>query len=247
MAVPDLRMPSFSFMEDEKVDNDVHILSLLNQCAACLDNYRSSSSTLDLDDASFALDEALVMAEDPDVCESPPLARCYLYKGHVLCAMEEYAEARSAYQKAINTPSCNPIDSAASEQAGPLAVQMEQKIRDAKRKGGIWSPSDRPMLPHHPPAVRHTSEYGGARPKEEASPYDFPPVHQVGRHRPVITKSQLQSLLQPQRLVESDGVWTVEGQSTPSHREKSRIGLRCFVQESLARGASDCRTIRLVA
>ncbi|KAI4862391.1 hypothetical protein F4820DRAFT_451052 [Hypoxylon rubiginosum] len=164
MAVPELRMPSFGFTEDEKVDNDVHILSLLNQCSANLDKYRENSSALDLDDASFALDEALVMAEDSDTCKSPPLARCYLCKGHVLCAMEKYYEARTAYQKALSILGCNPIDNAASEQAASLAEEMGHKVRDTKRKGGIWSPHKST----YPPRVRLTSEYWP--PRKAASP-----------------------------------------------------------------------------
>ncbi|XXH00915.1 hypothetical protein Hte_007266 [Hypoxylon texense] len=245
MAVPDLRMPSFGFTEDEKVDNDVHILSLLNQCMTFLDNYRENSSTLDLDDASFALEQALVLAEDLDVCQSPPLARCYLYKGHVLCAMEKYYDARTAYRKALRVLNSNPIDNAASEQAAALAVEMEHKARNAKRKGGIWSP-DRSMWQDYPPKVRLPIEYCGGRLRRASSRYVFPPCQQVRRSRPFITEPRLQDLPQPQRLVESGGVWTAEVISAPSRGETIRASLRCYVQDSIARGAEDCFTIRAV-
>ncbi|KAI1758875.1 hypothetical protein GGR53DRAFT_471907 [Hypoxylon sp. FL1150] len=234
MAVSDLQMPSFGFTESEKVDNDIHVLSLLDQCAALLDTYRQNASTLDLDDALFAVNEATMLAEDPDACESPPLARCYLYKGHVLRATERYVEASAAYLRATHMPSNNPIDSAAAEQAAPLAREMDRKIRDAKRKGGIWQPGSQ------------SSGECVAWPKKAVSPYAFPPCQQVRRNQPRVVDPQLQNTLEPQGLVESGGVWTPKPISTISRREKIRAGLRCLVQDALARGAQDYFTIRVV-
>ncbi|KAI6084096.1 hypothetical protein F4821DRAFT_262282 [Hypoxylon rubiginosum] len=232
MAVPDLRMPSFGFTEAEKVDNDGHVLSLLSQCSAFLDSYWTNTSTMALDDASFALNQAIVLAEDPDACECPSLAKCYLYKGHVLCAMDEFADARSAYLRASRMSSYSPIDGAASKQAAFLAMQMKHKIRDMKRKGGIWPPYQ-------------SVENCGARAEKAVSPYAFPPCQHVRRNRPRIIEPQRQNTPEPHGLVESDGVWTPEVISTTRRREKIRAGLRCFMKDSLARGA-ECLTIRAV-
>ncbi|KAI0835212.1 hypothetical protein F5Y06DRAFT_299886 [Hypoxylon sp. FL0890] len=138
MAAPSI-MPSFSITDVEKVENVNHINSLLRRCIFLLESYGKRLSAFDLRDASFAVHDALFMANDLDACESPPLAKCYLYQGHVLGAMKKYPEARDAYQKAARISSRNFAERAASEMAAGLAVRMEDEIRDGKRKAGIWS------------------------------------------------------------------------------------------------------------
>ncbi|KAI1103504.1 hypothetical protein F4804DRAFT_333259 [Jackrogersella minutella] len=139
MAVSDISVPSFDVTKDEKVENENHINSLLRRSADLLDSYRKESSPFDLHDASLAVQDALFIANDPGACESPPLAVCYLHQGHVLEAMNKYIEARNAYRKATRVPSRSSLDHTASEQAAGWAAKMDQKVRDGKRKGGIWT------------------------------------------------------------------------------------------------------------
>ncbi|KAI1805959.1 hypothetical protein F4811DRAFT_195303 [Daldinia bambusicola] len=139
MARSDVKILNIGFSMSDKADNTEHVRSLLRTCRALLDNYRKSPSEFDLEDAFFAVQDALIIASDPGVCEYPPLATCYLYKGHVLWVMKRYQEAQNAYRRASKTLGNGPADRKASEQAVSYVAEGDQKVRDEKRKGGMWA------------------------------------------------------------------------------------------------------------
>ncbi|KAI1135568.1 hypothetical protein F5Y05DRAFT_405769 [Hypoxylon sp. FL0543] len=199
-------MPSFSITKAEKTENVNHIDSLLRRCGSLLESYGKSLSAFDLRDASFAVHDALFMANDPGACESPPLAKCYLYQGHVLGAMKKYPEARDAYQKAARISSSNYIERAASELAAGLAVHMEHEIREGKRKGGIWSDvvrNDRLIVDQ----VESHYGYNNERLKEVGTR----PIQQVRAGRGFCIESpRLPRLPKPQQVIQGNGDWTAE-------------------------------------
>ncbi|KAI1660604.1 hypothetical protein F4813DRAFT_400747 [Daldinia decipiens] len=139
MAASNIKMPSFGMTTTEKVKNKDHVNSLLQHCRALLHSYRNNPSEFDLDDAFTVVQDALLIASDPDACESPPLATCYLYKGHALWIMKRYQEAQDAYRLASKTLGTSPADRKASEKAVSYVVEIDEKVREDKRKGGLWT------------------------------------------------------------------------------------------------------------
>ncbi|KAI2465234.1 hypothetical protein F4781DRAFT_410042 [Annulohypoxylon bovei var. microspora] len=215
MAMSNISMPSFDFTKDEKSENENHINYLLYRSMELLDSYRKKHSAFDLHDASVAIQDALAMANDPGACESPPLAKCYLSQGHILGAMEQYPEARNAYRKAAKAPPYNSLDRAASEQAADWAAKMDQRVRDGKRKGGIWpdiyQAGSSTANPVQPPGDILAETF-----KKVGLYHAQPPVKDVGaRKTPQFERPQLRNSPRPQRLVPCKEGWTAEGVHTP--------------------------------
>ncbi|KAI2602210.1 hypothetical protein GGR54DRAFT_625376 [Hypoxylon sp. NC1633] len=235
MAVPTIRIPSFSFTDAERVENQDHINSLLDHCATLLDSYREQRSLFDLRDASIVVEDAILMASDLGVCKSPPLAKCYTYKGHILSAMKEYQAARDAYHKASRTTTYNSADHSVSRQATNLATEMEQKSREEKRKGRIWSRahrSDSSFLSTKKPA----SEHQDIRLTAIGPHRTCPPVQVVGAKRSVfIEKAGFHTLIQPQRVVQSDGVLAMEALPSSGIADRIRISIRRAVSNPSSR------------
>ncbi|KAI0805653.1 hypothetical protein GGR55DRAFT_697770 [Xylaria sp. FL0064] len=63
----------------------------------------------DYSEALTQINKALFLATDPDACDPllAPLATCYLYKGHILLALNQVEDARAAYKKAAASKTSN--------------------------------------------------------------------------------------------------------------------------------------------
>ncbi|KAI8963113.1 hypothetical protein F5Y11DRAFT_166077 [Daldinia sp. FL1419] len=179
MAASEIKMPAFDFTSDERVQNKDHVGSLLRDCRAFLESYRKSSSEFDLDNACAAVREALLLANEPDVCESPPLATCNLYNGHVLWIMKRYEQAKDAYLLASKIPGVDHADRRASERAVDYAMEVDQKVLEERRKGGIWSENhdwDFLDVDRH---MQSSLEHNGKEWENTRSHHTYPPIKKV--------------------------------------------------------------------
>ncbi|KAI0883078.1 uncharacterized protein GGS22DRAFT_190386 [Annulohypoxylon maeteangense] len=214
MAVPNLSMPSFELTRAERIQNEEHVNNLVHHSIKLLNRYKKKSSMFDLIDASVAIEDAIAIARDPGACESPPLAKCYLNQGHILKAMEQYPEARIAYLRAASIPSHNPIDRAVSQKAANWVAQMDQKIRDAKRKGGIW-----PDIYRQTTSSTDPGQCPSELLTENLRNIDIyrtqPLLKEVGVRKPSIEKSQHHNLQRLQDLIRSSERRMTEMVSTP--------------------------------
>ncbi|KAI1481753.1 hypothetical protein K445DRAFT_308920 [Daldinia sp. EC12] len=183
MARSDVKMLSIGFSMSDKAENTEHVRSLLRTCRALLDKYRKSPSEFDLDDAFFAVQDALIIASDPGVCEYPPLATCYLYKGHVLWIMKKHQEAQNAYRLASKTLGNGPADRKASEQAVSYAAEVDQRVRDEKRKAGLWSDTYDLDFPDIDSWLQSCCEPSDEKPVSTGIHYACPPVQDLGAKR----------------------------------------------------------------
>ncbi|KAI1078702.1 hypothetical protein F5B20DRAFT_582054 [Whalleya microplaca] len=138
MFMPD--MPSFDLSREEKLSTEGDVYSLLAYCASLLDHRRERVSLNDYCEAFYVVKEALYLANDPDACEKAPLARCNLYMGYILQALNRYPEALDAYRIASKVRGNNDaMDRHASHEAADLMLAMDRKVRRVKREGGVWS------------------------------------------------------------------------------------------------------------
>lgn len=209
MAGPDISFPSFRLTEKEVADNTKHVNNLIRRSLELLDRYKSKSCLFDLDDAFAAIDEAVNLARYPDACESPPLARCYLVQGHVLNAMRRYPEAHIAYVNAVNVPPLNALDRAASEQGTFYAKKMDHKVRDSKRKGGVW-----PDICHHGSSATKILQSPDYFLAEDTN--DVGIIHKTSSARkPHIKSSRTQNLQRPRNLTLCNEGCTKEAVSSP--------------------------------
>ncbi|KAI1466693.1 uncharacterized protein F4812DRAFT_451650 [Daldinia caldariorum] len=183
MAGVNVKMLNIGFSMSDKADNTEHVRSLLRTCRALLDKYRKSPSEFDLDDAFFAVQDALIIASDPGVCEYPPLATCYLYKGHVLWIMKKYQEAQNAYRRASKTLGNGPADRKASEQALSFAAVVDQKVRDEKRKGGMWAETYDLDFPDIDSWIPSLDDSHDEKPTNSDFHYACPPIQKVEARR----------------------------------------------------------------
>ncbi|KAI1206847.1 uncharacterized protein F4807DRAFT_216815 [Annulohypoxylon truncatum] len=223
MAMSKISLPSFDFTEDEKVENQNYVNYLLHRSLELLDGYKKKSTVFDLYDAAVAVEDALAIAKDPGACESPPLAKCYLNQGHILEAMENYAEARSAYQKAARAPSYSALDRAASEQAAYCEAQIEQNVRDGRRKGGLWPDIYQPG-------------------SSNANPVQSPNLREVGARKPSIERPRIHNLQRSQHLAPCHEGWMTEAVSTPGLDHRGMLlptsPLRSFKEHLAIRSAA---------
>ncbi|KAI1505773.1 hypothetical protein F5X99DRAFT_367642 [Biscogniauxia marginata] len=109
-----LRTPVFELTRREKLLFRRDIELLLRQCERILANDRNKLSVVDYSEALRLVREALMLANDNDACESAPLARCNLYKGHILRGLRKYPEARDAYLAASKARTNDSLDVVAS-------------------------------------------------------------------------------------------------------------------------------------
>ncbi|OTA99072.1 hypothetical protein M426DRAFT_16810 [Hypoxylon sp. CI-4A] len=227
MASTSLRAPAFNLTKDEKKEHESHINSLLGRCANLLESHEKHPSALALDEASCEVEDAIFMAEDPGICEFPPLAKCYLYKGRVLGAMGRYAEAHISYQTATLVPLHTSADRAAARNAAILVTEMEVKIRDEKRKGVIWHGASQ-----SPPA--------GVAQLQKVNYHEMHPrIQEVTVQKAVLVKQrELRVIPRRQKLVKCDGGWTAETQSVPDYEDGMLRGMRHLVPPSPGRHLS---------
>ncbi|KAI0007337.1 hypothetical protein F4779DRAFT_619688 [Xylariaceae sp. FL0662B] len=137
MSVPN--MPSFDLTTEEKYSMEEEVYSLLAHGASLLDSRRKNLSLNDYCEAFYVIKHALYLANDPDACDKAPLAQCNLYMGHILQALHRYPEALDVYRIASKVCTSNAMDRYASGEAASLTLVMDEKVRRAKREGGVWS------------------------------------------------------------------------------------------------------------
>ncbi|CAJ2506510.1 Uu.00g006400.m01.CDS01 [Anthostomella pinea] len=156
-----LNTSAFDLSMEEKLATREHIEELLLSCESLLASDRRQPSEADdagADDAEAdyvkavyaeaygLLREALLFARDPDAGEFAPLARCQLYKGHILRALKKYPEAYDAYRLASTVRGHDSKDRLASEEALSIVENCEKnlakKLAEAKRNGGVWEIRD---------------------------------------------------------------------------------------------------------
>ncbi|KAI1494101.1 hypothetical protein F5X96DRAFT_56423 [Biscogniauxia mediterranea] len=137
-----LRMPVFFELtrKEKRLFRDDVVL-LLRKCEMILANDRFEISIVDYAEAFRHVRDALLLANDPDACESAPLARCNLYKGHILHGLRRYPEARDAYLAASKAKPTDSLDAVCSRTATRLVSVMDRKILEKKRAAGIWEMS----------------------------------------------------------------------------------------------------------
>ncbi|KAI0380883.1 hypothetical protein F5Y04DRAFT_281559 [Hypomontagnella monticulosa] len=233
-------MPSFDFSKYERSRNADHISTTLRHCAALLSKGRAGLSTFELQDASCAIDDAIFLATDQHACEYPFLAKCYLYKGHVMWAMRRYVDACDAYKIASTVPTHNSIDRTASEEAAGLADKMGEKVRIEKRRGVIWSNSDQ-IARCHPSQGDSRFERHLRRLKMVGFRYDCPTIQQVQVKKiPCIQNAQLHNLRSPQKA-EHCGFWMGAAPEMQLRRSVRRIA-----PDQYSQFAKDRPTIRIV-
>ncbi|KAI1391685.1 uncharacterized protein F4822DRAFT_397453 [Hypoxylon trugodes] len=205
----EVRMPSFEFTPFEKAEYMNEIYTHLWRCATLLKNFGNGASASALEEAYDEADDALIIALEAEASESPPLAQCYIYRGHVLWAMKRYVEARFAYEDAMNIPTENSVDRTASEHAAGWVVHMDKKIRETKRNAGIWTAHQRNSAPKEQEVSIYKWREGERRLFNIS--YACPPIHEVlaGKVSCVETV-QIHHLTRPQRLVEYEGDWVSE-------------------------------------
>lgn len=134
-----LRMPVlFELTRKEKCLFNDDVMVLLRKCEKILANDRFEISIVDYAEAFRLVRDALLLANDPDACESAPLARCNLYKGHILHGLRRYPEARDAYLAASKAKPTDSLDAVCSRTATRLVSVMERKMLEKKRAAGIW-------------------------------------------------------------------------------------------------------------
>ncbi|KAI1419771.1 hypothetical protein F5Y12DRAFT_193927 [Xylaria sp. FL1777] len=92
----------------------------------------------DYSEALDLINRALHLATDPDACDPllAPLATCYLYKGHILLALNHVEEAREAYEKAAASRTRQFTDAGASsrDEARRLLEQWDDTLSAAPRE-----------------------------------------------------------------------------------------------------------------
>ncbi|KAI0844592.1 hypothetical protein F5Y00DRAFT_273917 [Daldinia vernicosa] len=227
MAASNIKMPAFGITTTERVKNKDHVNALLRNCRALLDNYRKNPSEFDLDDALTAVQDALIIASDRDACESPPLATCYLYKGHALWIMKRYQEAQNAYRLASKTIGTTPADRKASEKAVSYVVDVAEKVREERRKGGLWTETYDLDFPRGD--NRSQSRYYKSRSEKLMNTglhYACPPIQDLDAKRvPCIEMPGFIHKPTPTSPVKCSVYWTEEAKS-PTHGGRTLRSMR---------------------
>ncbi|KAI0423685.1 hypothetical protein F5Y09DRAFT_354995 [Xylaria sp. FL1042] len=98
---------AFDLTVSEKYSVLRQIRSLVSGAGALIARAKASPvpSPHDYSEALNQINKAISIATDQDACDPllAPLATCYLYKGHILLALNCLQEAREAYKKAAAT------------------------------------------------------------------------------------------------------------------------------------------------
>ncbi|KAI1271809.1 hypothetical protein F5Y07DRAFT_403977 [Xylaria sp. FL0933] len=109
-------------------------------------NAAPEPSPHDYSEALTQINKALFIATDPDACDPllAPLATCYLYKGHILLALNCIEEARAAYKKAAASKTSNfaglkGAGTNSQDEAKRLLRKLDQSGTTASRKGSSAS------------------------------------------------------------------------------------------------------------
>ncbi|KAI1355858.1 hypothetical protein F5Y01DRAFT_324936 [Xylaria sp. FL0043] len=104
-------------------------------------NAAPEPSPHDYTEALTQINKALFIATDPDACDPllAPLATCYLYKGHILLALNCIEEARAAYRKAATSKTSNFVGlrdagTNSQDEAKRLLRRLDQSGIAASRK-----------------------------------------------------------------------------------------------------------------
>ncbi|KAK5633578.1 hypothetical protein RRF57_009292 [Xylaria bambusicola] len=101
----------------------------------------------DYTEALDLVDRALILATDADACDASlaPLATCYLYKGHIHLALNDFEEARAAYLQAASSETRRFTDTETSrDEAKRLLDNWDETIKTAQRDSGYESEDEQP-------------------------------------------------------------------------------------------------------
>ncbi|KAI1323728.1 hypothetical protein F5Y16DRAFT_424774 [Xylariaceae sp. FL0255] len=137
----ELDIPSaFSLSAEEKHSVLADINSLLQRTAIQIECARHHRSLHDYAEALNTVNEALTLARDTDACDADlaPLATCNLYKGHILLALNQYADAYDAYTIAATSKTSALMESEAAKEAAKRALRLRDKAAESKRLGGVY-------------------------------------------------------------------------------------------------------------
>ncbi|KAI0020336.1 hypothetical protein F4780DRAFT_779688 [Xylariomycetidae sp. FL0641] len=130
-------MSLFELTTEEKLSVTEDIHELLLEAVSLLDSGRQNS-VVDYAEALRLVKQALMLATDPDACECPPLARCYLIKGFILQDLGKDQEAHDAYRMASEAEPHDIYDEEAVQEAADLFAISANTYRQQKRQCGIW-------------------------------------------------------------------------------------------------------------
>lgn len=136
MALPVSSAFDLTKEEKEQCKND--ILFCLTECATILRRKQPLSLT-DCEKAFGVLHNALVLAYDDDVRDSPPWAQSHLLLGHIMRAIRCLPEAEDAYIEAASIISNDSSERAAAKEAAISLFYIEKAKKANRRKGGIWN------------------------------------------------------------------------------------------------------------
>ncbi|KAI0531749.1 hypothetical protein GGR58DRAFT_216399 [Xylaria digitata] len=135
---------AFDLTSDEKHAVLGEIRALVLGTGALIAQANKYKSAHNYAEALSTINRALMLATDPDACDPSlaPLATCYLYKGHILLAMQYDKEAYEAYEKAAVTETWNFTDAATSREVAKGLLAQWDKTKAAREK--IENPAMRP-------------------------------------------------------------------------------------------------------
>ncbi|KAI0449433.1 hypothetical protein F5B21DRAFT_494338 [Xylaria acuta] len=148
---------AFDLTPGEKHESLGEIKALLLLAGSRIQRAKTfGASQADWVDMLDLVNRALILAKDPDACDSSlaPLVSCYLYKGHILLELGEEKKAYAAYKKAATGKAHALTDFPAVQQAARLLLEFRDKPKEMENTAA-QSPNPNP---------RGNSGYAGERP-----------------------------------------------------------------------------------
>ncbi|KAI0115561.1 hypothetical protein GGR51DRAFT_576613 [Nemania sp. FL0031] len=126
---------AFALTDEEKHSILCDIKSLLLRTGSIIERAQQSRLKHDYDEAQSLLNQALLLATDPDACDASqaPLTTCYLYQGHIFIGLGRIAEAFASYTKAANTETRSPTDIPAAGDAARRLLALRGRAEVAAR------------------------------------------------------------------------------------------------------------------
>ncbi|KAI8944420.1 hypothetical protein F4801DRAFT_599831 [Xylaria longipes] len=140
---------AFDLTSGEKHESLGEIKSLLLLAGSRIQRAKTfGASQADWHDILRLVNQALVIAKDPDACDTSlaPLVSCYLYKGHILLALGQEQKAYDAYEKAATGEAHALTDFPAVQQAARLLLELRNRPRDT----GSTAPRNPPQNSSNP-------------------------------------------------------------------------------------------------
>ncbi|KAI1751600.1 hypothetical protein F4782DRAFT_531375 [Xylaria castorea] len=138
---------AFNLTPEEKHASLVEIKTLLLLAGSRIQRAQSfGASAADWQETLDLVNKALIIAKDPDACDTSlaPLVSCYLYKGHILMALGEETKAYAAYSKAATGEAHALTDLPAVQQAAAHLLELRHKLKE-KASMAPQNPSRKPI------------------------------------------------------------------------------------------------------